>query len=138
MTTKATNRPNRDENQRVPVFEARRDAITVTNRDSNFEYRIVNDIDDRIATFKRGGWELVESGAGTEFSSGEASTMGSVQARSVGGGVTGYLMRIKKDWYDEDQAKKATAIQEEEDHITKTGKYTEAGAYGSVRISRGT
>lgn len=134
MTVKATNRPNRDEPQRVPVFEARRNAIIVTNRDPNFEYRIVNDVGDRITMFKNGGWEVVDSGA--EFDTGEASTVGSVQARPVGDNVQGFLMRIKKEWYDEDQARKARATQEEEDHITQTGKYGESGSYGSVKISR--
>lgn len=135
MTVKATNRPSRDEPKRIPVFEAKRNAISVTDQDPNFEYRIVNDVNDRIQLFQRGGWEIVDSGA--TFEAGEASQVGSVEARSVGGGVTGYLMRIKKEWYDEDQAKKARVIQEEEDHITKTGKYDEDGAYGAVKITRG-
>lgn len=42
---------------RTPV--GTRNILTVKGKDPNYEYRIVNDIDDRVTQFQEAGYELV-------------------------------------------------------------------------------
>jgi len=119
---------------RVPV-SSRQNITTVYDSDPNYVYRWVNDVEDRIERFKLGGWEIVDSksvkvGQRSLDNSGEMS--GTI-SRSVGAGRTAFLMRIKKEWFDEDQAEKARQIQESEDAMLRKEKNAE-GRYGSLTM----
>lgn len=102
--------------ERVPVYK--RDRISFKGMDPNYQYRVVNDVDNRLQTFLEGGYEFVE---GTQPIGdtvvGDASPLDSRISKPVGGGITGYLMRIKKEWYDQDQAAKAAKVKETEQAI---------------------
>ena len=95
--------------KRVPVYEANRNKITVTNLDhENFMYRWVNDIESRIQMFKDGGWEFVDKN-GKEVGNGGAESsnvVGSALSRGMGGGITAFLMRIPKNLWKQDQERK--------------------------------
>jgi hypothetical protein len=52
--------------------------------------------------------------------------VGKKVSKPVGNGVNGYLMRIPKDWYDEDQKAKMKKVDESERAMkpnTATGQY---------------
>lgn len=94
-----------------PDINGRRDILTVTNKDPDYEYRWVNDVDGRIQEFQSVGWELA---TGDEEVARKGITdplpVGSVKRKPVGGGIEAVLMRIYKEWYEEDQAKKAEYV----------------------------
>jgi len=118
---------------RVPVSS--RNILTVKGKDPNYEYRVVNDTDDRIAQFLEGGYELVEdesTDVGDKRLS-QGTSVGSKKIFSVGQGTKGYLMRIRKEWYEEDQAKKQGFVNQQEASIKEKAL---DGNYGKLDITR--
>ena len=116
-----------------------RNVLTVTGKEPGYVYRVVNDVGDRIQQFIEAGYELVN---GNDVKVGDrrvvsASAEGSKAQVSVGNrGEKAFVMRIKEDWYKEDQKAKAEEVTRLEQSITKnlTGK----ADYGSVKIEQGT
>lgn len=103
--TKAANRPNRSENKRTPL--GARNRLSFRNLDPDYSYRVINDQDDRLARAQEAGYEHVSSESQLgDLRVAEGTIPGANVAKPVGNGVTGYLMRIKKEWFDEDQAAK--------------------------------
>lgn len=121
--------------KRTPV--GGRNILTVSGKDPNFVYRIVNDEDDRITRFKEGGYELVpdETVKVGDNRANAASSMSSFKQLSVGGGKKAYLMRIRKEWYDEDQKEKQKRVDEQE---ATTKKKALSGTYGTLSIGNDT
>lgn len=83
-------------------------------KDPNFHYRIVNDTGSRIHAFQQAGYELVTDddivvGESRVSSAGE---LGSAKRIISNDGTTSFLMRIKKEYYDEDQKVKQDKIDE--------------------------
>lgn len=112
-----------------------RNILTVKGKDPNYHYRIVNDTDDRIAQFIEAGYELV---ADDTVEVGDkrvnaSSSLGSKKQISVGQGTKAFAMRIKKEWYDEDEAAKLRQVAEIE-RATKAKALD--GTYGELKISR--
>lgn len=95
--------------KRIPVYEANRNKITVTNLDSeNYMYRWVNDVENRLQTFVEGGWVFVDK-QGHEVGDGgveSSNVVGSALSKGMGGGVTSFLMRIPMDLWKQDQERK--------------------------------
>lgn len=122
--------------KRQPVGS--RSRLNVAGKDSNYEYRFVNDIGDRISMFQEAGYEMVSK---DQHKIGDnrldiASTDGtnasvSVGVKPNGEGQRAYLMRIKKEWYSEDQAAKLTSIREFQESLKKPNI---EGAYGEISI----
>lgn len=133
MATRAKNR-NTKRPQRVPV-SGRRDVLTVTDKDEAFVYRWVNDTQGRIDQFLAGGYELVQDdvkvGDDSIDSSSDISSMISKQS----GDITQYLMRISREFYEEDRATAAKAVNESEADMKRTLNNGKDGTYGSVKIS---
>lgn len=119
---------------RTPV--GGRNILTVKGKDPNYVYRIVNDVDDRIAQFQEGGYEVVgdETVKVGDKRVAIPSAEGSAKQLSVGQGTKAYLMRIKKDWYIEDQQAKQRFVNEQEN---ATKEKALDGTYGKLEISRG-
>ena len=138
------NRQTENKPERVPV-SGMRDIMTVLNKESGYAYRWVNDTDEkgsRIYKYKRGGWELapLQTPEG-ELTVGEEAVFRTegkddIVRLHVGGGSFAYLMRIKQEWYDEDQKAKQDSIDETEATMQATGSSTgeDFGQYGSIRI----
>lgn len=101
--------------ERIPVSGAR-DILTVANKDPNYEYRWVLDVPGRLEKFKDGGWEPVQEDLEVGQSTVDRGTkIGSVITKHAGRAMTLVLMRIPKEWYDEDQDAKqdrVTALEE--------------------------
>jgi len=133
----ATRAKNRGENRpnRVPV-SGRRDVMTVADKDESYVYRWVNDTENRINLFEQGGYELVHGDieVGTKSVDSSSSTS-SVVSKNVGGGVTAYLMRIKREWYEEDRIKAAKTLEDGEADMKRTLNSGKDGTYGKVEIS---
>jgi len=119
--------------KRTPIVG--RSRLHVKNKDDNFVYRIVNDTDDRVDVFKENGWEPVQA---KDTSVGDkrvetSGPSGSVAEISVGGGTKAIVMRIKREWYEEDQAAKAAQV----DAIEQTMKEDALrGTYGKLDLTR--
>jgi hypothetical protein len=118
--------------RRTPVGV--RNVLTVRGKDPEYEYRIVNDQSDRIEQFKDAGYEIVKA---SDVIIGDrrvnsASPEGSFAQVSVGGGDKAIVMRIKKEWYEEDQRRKQAVVDESE---AATKSEALKGTYGKLEIS---
>ena len=97
--------------KRTPVGGAR-DLLTVLDKDPNYHYRFVmSDIPGRVQRFKDGGYEVVtedhEIGQNVVD---RGSKLGSGVTAHAGGGRMYVLMRIPREWYDEDQKTKQDPV----------------------------
>ena len=117
--------------KRTPV--SGRNRLTVQGKDPNYVYRIVNDEEDRIARFQEGGYELLQDEAVKvgDKRANQTSSEGSVKQLSVGGGKKAFVMRIRKDWYEEDQKAKQAQVDAIE---ATTKKKALDGRYGTLTI----
>lgn len=122
--------------RRTPI-NGQRSVLGVKGKDPAYEYRIVNDVNDRITEFQERGYEVVTS-EGVMVGDkrvDKVSASGSPVEISVGQGTRAFLMRIKKEWYKEDQeAKEANIRKAEADIKAETQK---DGNYGSIDLKRG-
>jgi len=89
-----------------------RNRLSLKERDPNYHYRIVNVKDDRIEQFKEQGYEIVEDAQVGEKRVDTPSVLGSGTEVSVGQGMKAVLMRIPKEWFEEDQRAKQAKIDE--------------------------
>ena len=117
---------------RIPVGGAR-DVLTVPGKDPNYSYRWVLDVPGRIQRFEDGGCEKVRE----ELTVGQKivdsnSQLGSIVTKHGGGNSKLILMRILKEWFDEDQKAKQDAIDVLEDTMQVEAK---EGRYGSLGMS---
>lgn len=121
--------------KRTPV--GTRNILTVNGREAGFHYRIVNDEDggDRIQQFLDAGYDFVQASDVTvgDKRVNKASPEGAAMQISVGGGKKAYLMRIKQDWYDEDQLRKQKQV---DDLEAATKQKALDGTYGKIDITR--
>jgi hypothetical protein len=118
---------------RTPV--SARNKLTVKGKDPAYVYRVVNDVDDRVAQFLEGGYEVVSKEGhdvgDKRVSSGTA--IGSGQTFSHGQGIKGHLMRIPRELYEEDQAAKSRFINQQESSIKEQAL---DGNYGTIELKR--
>ena len=119
--------------QRKPLFQRGPQAIS-GDKDPNFHYRFVNDTGSRIHNFKEAGYEFVEESSMVVGDSrlADPTQLGSRKSVISNDGTTSFLMRIKKDFYDEDQATKADQLDEMESSMKKEASQ---GMYGNIKIS---
>jgi hypothetical protein len=119
---------------RKPLFQRGPQSIS-GDKDPNFVYRFVNDTGSRIEQMKQAGYEIVEDDnlvVGDSRVS-DPSQQGSGKRVISKDGTVSYLMRQKKDWYEEDQQAK----QKHNDEIEAAMKQQASeGMYGSIKTSR--
>lgn len=120
--------------KRTPI--ASRNVLTVTGKEPGYSYRIVNDAGDRIQQFLDAGYELVEA---KDVQVGDrrvnaATPEGSKAQVSVGKGEKAFVMRIRQEWYEEDQAAKRTKVDALEQSIKQTA--SQNSDYGKVTIGK--
>lgn len=120
--------------RRTPVGV--RNVLTVNGKDPAYEYRVVNDKDDRVQQYMDAGYEIVKA---SDIRVGDSrvnapSAEGSIATCSVGGGMKGVVMRIRKEWYEEDQAAKMAQIDQLE--AATKAEPLEDGNYGNVNLHR--
>jgi hypothetical protein len=112
-----------------------RNVLTIAGKEPGFHYRFVNDTGDRVQEFLDMGYELVEQKDVRigDKRLGAPSTEGSVAKASVGRGTQAYVMRIKQDWYEEDQKAKQEYVDQTE---AATKEKALDGTYGDLKITR--
>lgn len=116
-----------------------RNILTVSGKEPGYVYRIVNDVGDRVEMFKQAGYELVESEAVQvgERRVNSASALGSKAQVSVDStGTKAFVMRIPKEWYDEDQRAKQSDVDELERTIKKDALSKNELRDGKFEITR--
>jgi hypothetical protein len=113
-----------------------RGPLNITGeKDPNFHYRFINDVGSRVYNYQQAGYEIVTDGDLTVGDSrvSDASDLGSPR-RVVGDqGTTSVLMRIPKEYFDEDQAKKNAALDEQDQAMKQQA--TKDLDYGKLQIS---
>jgi hypothetical protein len=127
--------------KRVPIHR-QRDILTVLNKDKKFVYRFVSDrkVDgSRILMFKNAGYEFVkydeDLGIGSDGIY-HTENVGSIVRLPDGGEQYLYLMRVPKEWYDEDQAAKMAEIDHVENKLKRKRDADEDdGMYGEAKFS---
>lgn len=126
--TASTNRPRRTSINGV------RNVLKINGKEPGYEYRVVNDVGDRIEQLKAIGYEVVEDDKLTigDRRIANPTKEGSPVKVSVGGGTQAYVMRIKSEWFEEDKKKKEDYIAE-----TERGTLREAKSnsdYGKISV----
>jgi hypothetical protein len=133
---------NKEENLvKVPETRVRRgpvegrNKLNVKGKDPEFVYRVVNDIDDRVHDLMERGYipDLSEDIRVGDSRIDNTSKLGKVREIPVGGGNKAILMKIKKEWHEEDQAAKLEKVKESEKAMRPNPN---EGTYGKVDISR--
>lgn len=128
-SSEASARPRR-------VSLAQRNRLAIKDRDPNYHYRIVNDVDDRISRLQEIGYEVAPKesvGAVGDKRVDSASSLGSVAHFSVGQGRKAVVMRIPKEYAESDQRAKLEEIAATE--ATMKGDARRAVDYGSLETS---
>lgn len=120
--------------RRTPIGQ--RNVLTVAGKEPGYEYRFVNDAGDRVQEFLDNGWEVVQSSNVSigDKRLGNPTSEGSAAVASVGQGMKAVVMRIKDEYYQEDQAAKQAYVQKTEDAIR--GEALD-GTYGTLDIKSG-
>jgi hypothetical protein len=73
--------------------------------------RLVSDDPGRIDTFLRRGWKFIQDdGQIGDERAAQPGKLGGNAVKHVGSGKSGYLMAVPTEWYEEDQRKKASAV----------------------------
>lgn len=118
---------------RKSLFQRGPQAIA-GDKDPNYVYRFVNDTGSRIANFQSMGYEFVEDPSMVVGDSrvSDVSDIGSSKRVISNDGTTSYLMRIKKEYYEEDQAAKAAQVAETERAMKQEATQ---GTYGKLSIT---
>lgn len=112
-----------------------RNVLTVSGKDPDFEYRVVNDTGDRIAEFMDRDWEVVTASSVRigDKRVGNPAAEGTAAQANLGRGMKGYVMKIPKEFYEQDQAAKQAEVMKTE-QATKLEALD--GTYGKLDISR--
>ena len=123
--------------KRTPI--SGRNVLTVSNKEPGYEYRFVNDVGDRVEIFKERGWELVEA-ADVRIGDRRIESPGALGSKAQASvdkqGTKAFVMRIKQEWYDEDQAEKAKAIAEQELAMKQQALSSNDLRSGKLEVSR--
>lgn len=119
---------------RKPLFQRGPQSIS-GEKDPNYVYRFVNDTGSRIDQMKQAGYEIVEDDSLIVGDSrvSDPSSQGSAKRVISKDGTVSYLMRQKKEYYEEDQAAKQAHNDEIEAAMKKQAS---EGMYGSIKMSR--
>jgi hypothetical protein len=120
-----------------PIINGLRDVLSVKNKEPGYVYRIFNSNTAkdlaRIETYKEYGYEPVTHPIDVgDRTANTGSRIGTANI-STGGGTNGVVMRIPKEYYDEDQRAKQLAILQTE-RATKDKASHRDVDFGSVEI----
>lgn len=122
--------------KRIPM--GRRNIITVAGLQdtADFHYHWFNDVGDRLHKCREAGYEFVlRSGLGAgdqTIESAKGTT--SIMSKGMGGGTTGFLMRIPMEFYKQDQKAKQLEVDALEAEM-KVARRVE-GSYGKISVER--
>ena len=121
--------------KRIPVGQ--RDVLSVSGKEPGWSYRIVNDEADRIQKFLDAGYELVDRDAvriGDRRVNSPAPEGSKAQVTVSRKGDKAFVMRIREEWYKEDQEAKAAHSRKQLEAIKQLPSTD--GNYGKVTIEK--
>ena len=113
-----------------------RNVLNISGKEPGFVYRVVNDVGDRVEQLKAIGYEIVED-SGVQVGDRRVANPtkeGSPVKVSVGGGIQGYVMRIKQEWYDEDRARKDAHVDEIEKGLVRDAR--DSADFGKISVGK--
>lgn len=130
---------------RVPM-SGNRDILVVLNKDPDFFYRWFKDTGhngQRIYRAKQAAYDFVDATVAAEHGVGQdlvynAGDVGSLIRVPAGHGEYLYLMRIRREYYEEDKAAEQSRIDELERQITRERdpeRASDDGQYGSIKLT---
>lgn len=120
--------------RRAPMLGRNVLTIREEDKDPNYFYRVVNDVGDRVEILKERGYEVETKDIRVgDRRVATPTAEGSPVQVHVGGGMKGIVMKIPKEFKEEDDAMK----QEYVDSIEASLKNKSAGEYGNVEIKKG-
>jgi hypothetical protein len=125
--TKLQLKSKQERKKRVPLGAQRIKGV-VANQDKAFHYHWINDVPGRIGRALEGGYQLVPKEGVNVGTTGDANTnLGSMVSQYAGRDESGqaynrYLMRIRNEWYTEDQMQKQSDV-DGVDRAIRTGKF---------------
>lgn len=119
---------------RKPLFQRGPQSIS-GNKDPEFVYRFVNDTGARVDQMKQAGYEMVTD---DDLIVGDSRVSDSSQNSSVKrviskDGTVSYLMKQRKDFYEEDQQAKQEYVDATEQSMKQQAS---EGTYGSLKITK--
>jgi hypothetical protein len=115
--------------ERIPLSQ--RNVMKVKHQDDpNYHYRQVRDRHGRVQEMEELGYEKVLKG--TVATEGDDNLDSYVTFPTKDSDECTVLMRIKKEWYEENQDYKAKQIKEVEDSMKPDG----SSVYGDVKINK--
>lgn len=131
-TRERAERPSRP--SRTPI-NGTRNILKIKGQEAGYMYRVVNDEGDRIAELESAGYELVKDKSVQVGDRRVANPTqeGSPVKVSVGKGTQAYVMRIREDWYKEDQKAKLERVNELDRQMKSDAN--KAADYGKIEIS---
>jgi hypothetical protein len=119
---------------RVPRHE-QSDKINVVYQDPNYAYRWVNQRPGRIESFLLAGWEMAPGDTVLGDTSVEdqiTRTSGAIE-RHMGQGTKANLMRIRREFYNEDQEAKQRQLDISEQAMNREAMQ---GRYGTFKVEK--
>jgi len=123
----AAPKPKAVKKPRIP-FGSQRIKGLIPNKDPAYHYHWINDTPGRIEMAIEGGYELVaKAGINVGTDGNQNTELGSAISQHAGRDEAGkpykrYAMRIRKEFYDEDQAVKQSEV-DEVDKAIRAGKF---------------
>lgn len=103
----------RSNQERTPIGQRGKLTVPEHLKERGYQYRFFNDDEGRIESAIDAGWAIVEAKAQVgDPNVGQATQFGSAISKPVGGGKRAILMRIREDWFKEDQSAKEARIKE--------------------------
>jgi hypothetical protein len=126
MANQRKKQTSKEKVTRVP-FGAHRTKLQVADEIKGYKLRWFNDVDGRLARAEQGGYVYVSPDEVPQLGQGqihqENTDINSKVSKVVSRGepvIRAYLMKIKKSWYDKDQADKEV-INEKVDEALRDG-----------------
>lgn len=116
-----------------------RNVLTVQGKDPNYVYRIVNDVGGRVDMFKEAGYEMVldkDVKVGDRRVNSASAEGSNAQVAVDKSGTKAFVMRIPKEWYEEDQRAKQERVNELEQTIKKDALSKNDLPSGKLEITR--
>lgn len=112
--------------ERVPMGGLKQ-KLRVMNKDPNYHYHWFNDYGSKLFDAEQAGYEYVTTDSQPGISQGIGKKVSyRVGSSADGQPMSAYLMRIKREWYEQDQQAKAKNIDAVDAQIHR-GKYQEEG-----------
>jgi hypothetical protein len=115
--------------ERVPLG-VRRPKLNAEIREG-YVGRWVNDDGNRVQDALKGGWDFVLRDSEAKSDDASSRIAKDVGSKSNGTRLIAYLMEIRKDWYDEDQAAKQSGIDATENLIRRGDLVQKSGVDGA-------